>query len=108
MDVLWNNGPVSIRETITHLPSEPAYTTIATVLTNLGRKGLVTVSRKNHSTLFDARMTRSEYAAKQIEQVLQASQDRAASILQLVDSMSETDLDLLRSYLRDRGREQGP
>lgn len=42
-----------------------------------------------------------------MEQVLDASRDRAASILQFVDSMPENDLDLLRDYLERRDRGEG-
>ncbi|UZG60196.1 BlaI/MecI/CopY family transcriptional regulator [Rhodococcus opacus] len=104
MDVLWDHGPATIREVIDHLSSEPAYTTIATVLTNLDRKHLVTITRQNHSTRYSARMSRHEHAAQLMEQVLQTSRDRAASILQFVDSMPENDLDLLRDYLKRRDR----
>lgn len=106
MDVLWDHGSSTIREVIEKLPSEPAYTTIATVLTNLDRKRLVTIIRQNHSTRYSARISRHEHAAALMEQVLQASRDRAASILQFVDSMPEQDLDLLRDYLdrRDQGK----
>lgn len=105
MDVLWDHGPVTIREVIGHLPSEPAYTTIATVLANLDRKHLVTVSRQNRSTRYAARLTRHEHAAGLMQHVLEASRDRAASILQFVDSMPETDLELLRDYLNRRGQD---
>lgn len=108
MDVLWDHGPATIREVIKHLPSEPAYTTIATVLTNLDRKHLVTITRQNRSTRYAARTHRHEHAAQQMEQVLQASRDRAASILQFVDSMPENDLDLLRDYLKRRDEGQVP
>jgi len=106
MDVLWDHGPATVREVIEQLPSESAYTTIATVLTNLDRKHLVTITRQDHSTRYAARVTRHEHAAALMEQVLAASRDRAASILQFVDSMPEDDLDLLRDYLkgRDPGR----
>lgn len=105
MDVLWDHGPATVREVIEHLPSDPAYTTIATVLTNLDRKRLVTITRQNRSTRYGAKISRHEHAAGLMEQVLEASRDRAASILQFVDSMPENDLDLLRDYLerRDRG-----
>lgn len=99
MDVLWDRGPATIREVIEQLPSDPAYTTIATVLTNLDRKHLVTITRQNRSTRYAPRLTRHEHAAGLMEQVLDASRDRAASILQFVDSMPETDLALLRDYL---------
>lgn len=105
MDALWDHGPATVREVIEQLPSEPAYTTIATVLTNLDRKHLVTITRRNRSTRYAARMSRQEHAAALMEQVLEASRDRAASILQFVDSMPKDDLDLLRDYLRRRDRD---
>ena len=105
LDVLWDHGPVTIREVIAHLPSDPAYTTIATVLTNLDRKHLVSITRQNRSTRYAARMSRHEHAAELMGQVLQASRDRTASILQFVDSMPENDLDLLRDYLQHRDTE---
>lgn len=105
MDVLWDHGPGTVREIIGHLPSEPAYTTIATVLANLGRKRLVATTRESRSTRYGARLTRHEHEAGLMEQVLRASRDRSASILQFVDSMPEEDLALLRDYLsrHDRG-----
>ncbi len=105
MDVLWVHGPATVREVIGHLPSDPAYTTIATVLGNLGRKGLVTASRDNHSTRYAARLTRHQHEAELMQQVLRASRDRAASILQFVDTMPDSDLALLRDYLQRRGHE---
>ena len=108
MDVLWDHGPVTIREVIDHLPSEPAYTTIATVLTNLDRKHLVTITRENRSTSYSPRMSRHEHAAALMEQVLDSSRDRAASILQFVDSMPESDLALLQDYLTQRGKRGEP
>lgn len=107
MDVLWDHGPVNIREVITHLPTNPAYTTIATVLTNLDRKHMVEVIRRGRSTRYAARFSRQEHAAQIMEHVLDASRDRAASILHFVESMPEDDLDLLRDYLerRENGKE---
>ncbi|HIY39925.1 MAG TPA: BlaI/MecI/CopY family transcriptional regulator [Candidatus Nocardiopsis merdipullorum] len=104
MDVLWDHGPATVRGVIEHLPSDPAYTTIATVLGNLDRKNLVTITRHKRSTQYAARVSRQEHAAQLMEQVLQSSRDRAASILRFVDSMPESDLELLRDYLKDRDR----
>lgn len=106
MDVLWDHGTASIREVIQHLPSDPAYTTIATVLTNLHRKGLVTVSKQLRSTRYAASVSRHEHAARLMEQVLRASRDRAASMLHFVDSMADDDLSLLREYLQRRDHEE--
>src|SRR5699024_4870623 len=84
MDVLWDHGPATIRQIITRLSTEPAYTTIATVLANLQRKNLVTITRKGRSAVHAARMSREQHAAELMEHVLDASRDRTASILHFV------------------------
>lgn len=108
MDVLWDDGASTIREVINHLESEPAYTTIATVLANLERKGLVHTRREGRSVRYLARMTREQHAAALMEHALDTSRDRSASILHFVDSMPETDLALLRDYLRHRENPEAP
>lgn len=105
MDVLWDQGPATVREVIARLPHDPAYTTIATVLTNLARKGLAESTRQGHATVHQARVTREQHVATMMNQALAASRDRAASILHFAESIPETDLDLLREFLN--GREPG-
>ena len=106
MDVLWDHGPVTVREIIKRLPQDPAYTTIATVLANLDRKGLVAVTRAGRSTRHAPRVSRHEHDAALMERVLESSRDRAASILHFVEAMPEGDRALLREYLatHDPGR----
>ena len=106
MDVLWEHGPATVRGVISHLETEPAYTTIATVLGNLVRKNLVRATRANHSTTYAARQPRHLYTAELMEQLLRSSGDRTASILSFVDAMPKDDLDLLRDYL-DRRDDRG-
>lgn len=108
MDVLWDHGPATVREVITQLPTTPAYTTIATVLQNLGRKGMVRPDRQGRSTRYVPCLSRQEHTVSQIDRLLDTSQDRAASILHFVDSMPESDLALLRDYLaaREPGQER--
>lgn len=105
MDVLWDHGPATVRGVIDRLPTDPAYTTIATVLGNLDRKQLVTITRERRSTSYAARLSRHEHAATLMQQVLASSRDRTASILQFVDSMPESDLALLRAHLAQRGEQ---
>lgn len=105
MDVLWDHGPVTVREVINFLGGALAYTTIATVLGNLGRKHLVIVTRQGRSTRYAARSSRQAHAAEVMGHVLDASRDRVASILHFVDAMPEGDLELLREYLDARGQE---
>lgn len=106
MDVLWDHGPATVREVITQLATDPAYTTIATVLQNLGRKGMVRPEREGHSTRYVPLLTRHEHTVGQIDWLLETSRDRAGSILHFVDSMPESDRALLRDYLAGRGQEQ--
>lgn len=102
LEALWESGPASVREIIERLGSEPAYTTIATVLGNLKRKGLVVAERKGRSVRYRAAYSRDVHAARQMEQALAGSDDRAASILHFVDGIDAAELDLLRSYLDQR------
>ena len=99
MDILWESGPGTIREIIDRLGSGPAYTTIATVVTNLDRKGLVAIERSGRSTTYAAALSRAEHEARQMSCVLKRSPDRASSILHFVEAMPESDLALLRSFL---------
>lgn len=107
MDILWDQPGLSVREVIERLGGAPAYTTIATVLTNLNRKELVTPERTGHSTRYRPMLTRAEHAAALMGYALDSSKDRAASILHFVETMPAGDLDLLRGYLAGQG-EQAP
>lgn len=100
MHILWNHGELTVRKVIGYLPADPAYTTIATVLRHLGRKGMVTVVKDGRSARHTVRMTREEYTAGVMGQALEASHNRTASILHFVDSMGESDRALLREYLQ--------
>jgi len=108
MDVVWDEGASTIREVINHLESEPAYTTIATVLANLERKGLVRTRREGRSVRYLARRTREQHAAALMGHALDTSHDWSASILHFVDSMPEADVALLRDYLRHRENPEAP
>ena len=105
MDALWDHGAGSVRDVINRLPTALAYTTIATVLRNLGRKGMVTVTRERHSTRYAARISREEHAAELMAQVLQTSGNRSASMLHFLQSIAEDDLALLRDYLNGNDAE---
>ncbi|PRB14133.1 BlaI/MecI/CopY family transcriptional regulator [Microbacterium sp. MYb62] len=105
MDALWDEGPLSIREVITHLGAKHAYTTIATVLGNLERKQVVLPQREGRAVKYAARCTRERHAARLMEEALATSHDRAATMLHFVDAIADGDLERLREYLaRHEGR----
>ncbi|GAA1630492.1 BlaI/MecI/CopY family transcriptional regulator [Leucobacter chromiireducens] len=103
MDLLWGGEPRTVRALITQLPSDPAYTTIATVLANLRRKGLVCTRKSGQATLYGACVSREERTARLMEHALSESGDRASSILHFVGSMPERDQQLLREFLLGSG-----
>lgn len=105
MHILWTHGQLTVREVINYLPADPAYTTIATVLRHLGRKGMVTIVKDGRSARHATRISREEYTAGLMDQALEASQNRSASILHFIDTIGEEDRALLRDYLhRQEGR----
>lgn len=108
MDVLWDRGASSIREIIESLPNAAAYTTIATVLHNLERKGLAGAHRRRRLVRYHARHDRDVHAAKMMSQALAGSRDHGASILHFVDTISTEDVALLREYLRSTEGDSGP
>lgn len=107
MDLLWDEGASTIRGLIERLPGDFAYTTIATVLTNLHRKTMVDAGKKGRSTVYEARGTREEHVASVMDHALGTSRDRAASILNFAERVPDDDLDLLRDYLRRRDEGSG-
>lgn len=99
MDLIWDHSGRTVREVMDDLPSRPAYTTIATVMGNLERKGLVSPSREGRGVRYLPQRTREEHAAGMMRQALGVSRDRTASILHFVDTMPDDERDLLRAYL---------
>lgn len=104
MDVLWDHGAATIRQVITRLGGDLAYTTIATVLTNLERKQLVAPERDGRSVRYAPRHTREKHAAQLMKQALSTSNDPMASILHFIDDIDRRDLQRLRDYLDKSGR----
>lgn len=100
LEILWDHGARSVRQVIDLLPTDPAYTTIATVLSNLKRKRYVRTRRDGRSSLYEPLFSRADHDAAVMGGVLAASRDRSATILRFADSMSAEDIGLLKDYLR--------
>lgn len=107
MELLWEGGAFSVAQLQSRLAGEPAYTTVATVLANLRRKGLVSLGKDGHASFYTALLSSEEHAALLMEHALDSSGDRAASMLHFVDRMQDDDLELLRDFLRGRDAEGG-
>ena len=103
MEWLWRGEEFTVRELIARLPTEPAYTTIATVLSNLKKKELVCARKEGHATRYFACVAREELTVRRIEHALESSGDREAAMLHFVGTLTDTDLELLRRFLEQRG-----
>jgi len=108
MGVLWSSGePVTVRQTLTALDRhpEPAYTTIMTVLDNLHRKGMVTREREGRAWAYRPAQSRTEFDAATMAEVLDASTDRSATLLNFIGKIDPGELARLRELL-DAAEEQ--
>ena len=103
MELLWRGEEFTVRELIARLPTEPTYTTIATVLSNLKKKELVCARKEGHATRYFACVAREELTVRRIEHALESSGDREAAMLHFVGTLTDTDLELLRRFLEQRG-----
>ena len=103
MGLLWDHGPLTVRQIIELTGTEPAYTTIATVLTNLERKGLVDRERHGRSVLHVPVVSHEQHTARMMQAALVDGGDRAASILHFVEGIDAADIRLLRDYLDAKG-----
>ncbi len=105
MEILWSS-PVELRtrEVLERTEQPLAYTTIATVLGNLTRKGLTEQVAAGRTWAYRPHLSRSEYTARMMTQTLAGSGNRRDSLLHFVGSMSEDDVAVLRSLLADEAR----
>ena len=101
MDVLWDcPDELCVRRVLERLAEgELAYTTIATVLTNLTRKGMADRVAGVRAWAYRPTMTRTEYVAGCMVQSLMSAEDRAAALAGLVDHLEPRERAALRTAL---------
>ncbi|MFC0107352.1 BlaI/MecI/CopY family transcriptional regulator [Kibdelosporangium aridum] len=107
MTVLWDAGePAKVRDVLATLDTgKPlAYTTVMTVLDNLHRKGWVRRQLDGKAYLYEPALTRAEAATRALREVLDSSGDPEAVLLQFASTVSEREVEVLRSGLRKKGR----
>lgn len=100
MEILWDCPEELYTRDVLERTKQPlAYTTIATVLSNLTRKGLAEKVPLPRAWAYRALVSRSQYAASLMTEALDTGGDRRAALLQFVGSMSADDAAILRSLL---------
>jgi predicted transcriptional regulator len=112
MDVLWDTGAeLSANDVRTRLAEiaareddgkELALTTVLTVLGRLEAKGFVRRDRDSRPHLFGPEMSRSEYMAELMHEVLGSAHDRTAVLARFVGGVSPDEAAQLRKLLDGR------
>jgi len=104
MRALWDSdGALSPGDINDLLGASLAYTTVATVLSRLHAKGLVSRSDGGRHYVYEPAIGESELAVKKIGEVLASASDSRQVLAGFVGSLSHKDITLLRAML-DGGR----
>ncbi len=104
MDVLWGcDDELCTRRVLERLRADLAYTTVATVLTNLTRKGMLERTSAARSWAYRPTTGRAEYVAGCMLQTLRAAPDCAEALQQLVRHLGPDERAALAAEL---GRER--
>ncbi len=107
MEVLWHTDqPARVRDVLEQLdPDRPlAYTTVMTVLDNLHRKGWVEREREGRAYRYRPALSREDATVRALRDVLNASGDPEAALLQFARSASDQEADVLRAALAEKTR----
>lgn len=111
MDVVWDEPqPVTVRQIVDRLEATKgvAYTTTITVVERLRAKGWLTRHREGRAFRYAATRSRSEYTARLMSDVLDASDDRSAALLSFAGQLDPRDAVSLRRALADLDQPERP
>ena len=110
MDVLWSTDapmtPRDVQEAIATPRRSLAYTTVMTILVRLWQKGMLERETAGRADAYRPAADRDEWAAARMQEILEASGDRALTLNRFVDGMSGREAAQLRRMLDDRKRPQ--
>lgn len=106
MNVLWesceaNDEPLPIRAVVERMP-DLAYTTVATVLTNLNRKEMVEQLRDTAVLRYRPRRGRAQHIAWVMNQLLAGAHSRERCLETFVAELDAADAQTLRDLLAER------
>jgi predicted transcriptional regulator len=101
MDVVWAAAaPVCVRDVVDRLAGRrPAYTTVMTVLDRLCGKGVVTRELAGKAWHYSATLTREQFVAQLMLDVLGQTDSRAAALVHFARSVSAEEASALRRAL---------
>lgn len=106
LKALWEVGPATVREVLTHLHERGrrlAYTTVQTLLTRLEQKRYVTSDKSDLAHVFRAKVTRDRVTRTRLKNLMSQLYDGAAGplVLQLVktERLTPDELDQLHKLI---------
>ena len=102
MDRLWSwSQPVAVREVLEDLQRDRilAYTTVMTVMDNLHRKGVLTREKDGRAYVYRPAVTREQYTAGFMGDVLAGSANTTATLLHFLEQMPPAEVASLREAL---------
>lgn len=109
MDLLWDaSGPLTanhVREALAkRQQSEPAITTVLTVLGRLNKKGFVLKDDSNRPHEFVATTSREEHTVKLLNDVLGSAADKHAVLARFIGGIDPSDARKVQQMLSTRGQ----
>lgn len=115
--VLWDEGPLTVRDVLNHLNErgrDLAYTTVQTFLTRLEQKGFVRSNKSDLAFVFRAKVSRDKISRSRLRSLLDELYDGAAGplALQLIrrERFTRHEIDELQKLidrLDSKGRKAG-
>jgi predicted transcriptional regulator len=100
MDRIWSAGrPMLVRDVQQALTPERAYNTVLTVVDILYRKGWLVREKDGRAYRYRAVVTREDYTAGLMREVLAASSDRAATLRRFAERIAPDEAEQLREAL---------
>jgi predicted transcriptional regulator len=107
MDRLWSAGqPLLVRDVQQALAPQRAYNTVLTVVDILYRKGWLAREKDGRAYRYRAAVTREDYTAGLMREVLAASSDRGATLRRFAERIGPDEAEQLREAL-ERARQAG-
>jgi len=104
MNLLWDRGgwmtPGEVHSALAD--SSLAYTTVMTVLVRLWQKGRLERQRDGRAYAYHPVVTRDQYAAERMEDLLARAGNRSAVLSHFLDAIDPADRDQLRRLLRQQ------
>jgi predicted transcriptional regulator len=100
MDRIWSAGqPLLVRDVHATLPPGRAYNTVLTVVEILWRKGWLAREKDGRAYRYWATVSREDYTAGLMGEVLEASTDRVAALRSFVERIDPAEARQLRGML---------